>query len=107
MALNESRHASDLLRYGLEAVWPMIDGVKCAHIGEKCLSCANIACRLFPTNVLLSGLQSQSQSTIAQSVFRNPYQPAGDLAREFFCTGEESCMGPSIAHWHAEPLTGR
>jgi hypothetical protein len=69
MALNESSHTSDLLRYGLEAVWPMIDGVKCAHIREKCLSCTNIACRLFSTNVLLSGLQSQSQSTIAQSVF--------------------------------------
>ena len=84
----------------------MVDRIEAGDIGQQHLGGADVGVGLFPTDMLLAGLQRHAQRPVAAGIHRD----ADDAPRHGplvgVAGGEEGRMGPAVAHGHAKALGG-
>ncbi len=94
----------DPLGDGGQAVGPVVHGVHRRHDRQQDLRRADVAGRLLPADVLLTGLQGQAVGRAAGLVDRHADQTTGHRAGVLLAHGHEGGVGPAVAEGHAEAL---
>ena len=89
-----------------EAVGAVVDGVHRRHHRQQHLRRADVGRGLLAADVLLSGLQRQSQRRSARGVPRDSHQPARQRPLVGLAHGDVGGVGPAEAHRHPESLGG-
>ena len=89
---------------GGQPVGPVVSRVHGRRHREQHLRRADVAGRLFPADVLLTGLQGQAVGGPAIGVHRDPDQPAGQLALERVADRHVARVRAAEPQRHAEPL---
>ena len=102
--LQLAAQANNALGDGLQTVGPVMHRIKRGHHGEQHLGRADVAGGLVATDVLLTGLQRQTQGRAAFCILGLPHQTAGDLALVGLNRGEEGGMGATETHRHPKAL---
>ncbi len=74
------------------------------HHGQQHLCGADVAGRLFPADVLFTGLQREPVGRPPVRVQGYPHQPAGQLPAQVVTGGDVRCVRAAVTHRHAEPL---
>jgi hypothetical protein len=103
-ALSKTGLAPDVLGNGLETLGSVVDGVKGRHVGQKSLGSADVAGGLLSSNVLLTGLESETESGLAESILGNTNETTGDLALVLLRGGEEGGMRATVAQRNTKTL---
>jgi hypothetical protein len=103
-ALSKTGLAPDILSNGLETLRTMVDSVESRHVGKKSLSSADIAGGLLTTNVLLTSLESQAKSRLAETILGNTNETTRNLALVLLRCSEESSMGTTVTERNTEAL---
>ena len=104
-SLEATTQAHDALGDGRESIRPMVNGIEGSHHRQKHLRGADVAGGLVSSNVLLTGLESQTQSRLALGILGLTHQAAGDLALVGIPGGEESGVGAAEPHRHTKALS--
>ena len=68
------------------------------------MCCANVAGSFVSTDMLLSGLQSQSEGLFAIGIPCDSYYTSRHQPLEGVSGSKEASMRPSIAHWNSKSL---
>src|SRR5687767_5927653 len=87
-----------------QTVRPVIDGVHAGRHGEQDLRCADVRGRLLAADVLLSGLQCQTEAGRAVAILGDPDEPTRQGAFQAGADGHESRMRPTVEKRDAETL---
>lgn len=103
-ALSKTGLAPDILGNGLETLGSVVDGVKGRHVGQKSLSSADVASGLLSSNVLLTGLKSETESGLAESVLGNTNKTAGNLTLVLLRGSKEGGMRTTVAQRNTKTL---
>ena len=100
----QSSHGHDALSNRLETNGAVVDSVHGSHVGKKSLSSADVASSLLTANVLLTSLQSKTQSTVAKTILGHTDNTTRHLTLVLVGTGEESGVGTTKAHGNTQSL---
>jgi hypothetical protein len=103
-ALGKTGLAPDILSNGLKTLRTVVDSVESRHVGKKSLSSADIAGGLLTTNVLLTSLESQAKSRLAETILGNTNETTRNLALVLLRCSEESSMGTTVTERNTEAL---
>lgn len=80
-----------------ELVRTVVDGVHGGHVGKQSLSSADVASSLLTANVLLTSLESETESTVASSVLGDTNQTTGQTALAGVLGSHEGGVGTTVA----------
>jgi hypothetical protein len=103
-ALSKSGLAPDVLSNGLKTLGTVVDSIESRHVGKKSLSRADVAGGLLASNVLLTSLESETQSRLAETILGNTDEAAGDLALVLLRGSEESSVRTTVTQRNTESL---
>ena len=84
----------------------VIDGVHGADVCEEGLGSADVAGGLVSPDVLLPGLQGQSEAVVTVYILRHSDHPARHVSHILSPGGEEASVRPPVTKRDSEPLTG-
>ena len=98
--------AGDALRDALEAFGTVVDRVHAGHHRRQYLRGADVRCRFFAANVLLTRLQRQSVGGFAVHVHAHADQATGQGALVLVAAGHVGGVRTARAHGHAKALGG-
>lgn len=82
----------------------MINCVHGGHVGEQSLGSANVAGRLFTTNVLLPSLERQTVSLLAIGILGDSDKTSRHPALVFVAASKKGGMGTAVTHGNTEAL---
>jgi hypothetical protein len=102
--LGKTGLAPDVFSNGLQTLRTVVNSVESRHVGKQSLSSADIAGSLLTTNVLLTSLESQTKSRLAETVLGNTNETARNLALVLLRCSEESSVGTTVAQRNTEAL---
>ncbi|KAI6775833.1 hypothetical protein HG530_002591 [Fusarium avenaceum] len=103
-ALSQAGLAPDVLSNSLKTLGTVVDRVEGGHVGKKSLGRADVAGGLLTSNMLLTSLESETQSRLAEAILGNTDETAGDLALVLLRGSEESSVGTTVAQGDTESL---
>mmetsp|Transcript_25785 Transcript_25785/g.74612 ORF Transcript_25785/g.74612 Transcript_25785/m.74612 type:complete len:335 (+) Transcript_25785:2033-3037(+) len=89
----------------LDALWSVVDGICRCHIGQECLSGADVGGSLVSSNVLLARLHGHAKTGLAIGVYGNANDATGHLARVGIGRREEASVRTTKAHGHTKALS--
>ena len=84
----------------------MIDSVHGADVGQESLGGADVAGGLVSPDVLLPGLQRQSEAVVTINILGHPDHPPRHVSDVLLLGGEEASMRTTVTQRYSEPLTG-
>ena len=79
--------------------------VHASNVGEQSLGGTDIRCGLLATNVLLAGLQRETQCGSASSVSAHSYKASGQCACMNLVRRDERSVWAAEAHRHSKSLS--
>src|SRR5215472_3600051 len=82
----------------------MVTRIDRSDVRQQRLRRANVAGRLFTSNMLLTRLQRKPQGRKPARILRNPNNSAGHLALECITSSKISSVRSAITERHTEPL---
>ncbi|TFB01085.1 hypothetical protein CCMA1212_006819 [Trichoderma ghanense] len=82
----------------------VVDGVHGRHVGQESLRGADVAGGLFASDVLLSGLQSQTEGLVSSAILGHANQAARQTSLAALLNSHEGGMRPSVAQGNTESL---
>ena len=89
-----------------QALGTMIQGVEARHDGQQSLSRADVGRGFFAFDVLLTGLQCQTESRVAKSIHADADDTAGHLTLVSLGGGKVTGMRTTESHRQTETLVG-
>ena len=87
-----------------EAFRPVVHAIHAGDVGQQHLGGADVGRRLFPTDVLLPGLQDEPQRHPAFGVLGDTHHPSWELPLVLVAGGYEGGVGAAEHHRNPEPL---
>ena len=94
----------DGLRDLAQAVGPVVDRVHAGRYGEQHLRCADVRGRLFAADVLLSGLQGQTEAGRTVAVLGDADEPPRQSPFQTRAYGNEARVRSTVEERDTEPL---
>ncbi|KAH3683604.1 hypothetical protein WICPIJ_005451 [Wickerhamomyces pijperi] len=90
----------------LQSIWAVVHNVVSSDVGQESLGGTDVGRGLVSLDVLFSGLQSQSEGPVAQSVLGDTDNSPRDLSVELLDDSEETCVWTTEAQRNTESLRG-
>ena len=90
--------------YTADAIRTVINSIHGSHIGQQCLSCANIRSGLLSADVLFAGLKRHAKCPVPVFVHRHTDNTTRYLSFEVFRTGEIGRVRTTIPYRNTEAL---
>jgi hypothetical protein len=82
----------------------VVDSVHSAHVCKKSLSGTDVGSSLLTTNVLLTGLESETVGRVTETVLGNSNETSGHLSLHLVGGSKERGVGSSVSHGNTEAL---